>query len=40
MSKITDAGEIEILRLFRRLSPEKRRAFVQMLHLLMPVVQP
>lgn len=34
MSKITNAEEIEILWLFRRLSPEKRRAFVQILHLL------
>ena len=31
------AGETEILRLVRSLSPEKRRVFVQMLHLLVPV---
>jgi hypothetical protein len=29
--------EMEILRRFRLLSPEKRRAFVQILHLLVPV---
>lgn len=32
-----NASEMEILWLVRRLSPEKRRAFIQMLHLLVPV---
>lgn len=31
------ADEIEFLRLVRRLSPEKRRVFVLILHLLVPV---
>lgn len=31
------ATEMEILRLFRRLSPEQRRVFIQIVHLLVPV---
>lgn len=32
-----NAKEMEILRLFRQLSPEQRRVFVQIVHLLVPV---
>lgn len=37
MSKIIDPEELEILRLFRRLSPEQRRVFLLIVHMLMPV---
>lgn len=30
-------SEAEALRLFRRLSPEKRKAFLAVLHLLVPI---
>lgn len=32
-----NAHEMEFLRLFRQLSPEKRRAFVKIVHLLLSV---